>query len=130
MTQNHNDNSKPVVIFTEGEELKPEKLAAYEKSTRGRCLLFSLLDYGQPELSRHVWELMNHGLNGVAISCNRLQKDSIKLTSRSMMQMFRMLEDRDAYLLVSFGADDEYFDQMKSVVTECTRLRVILGNLG
>lgn len=124
-----NFESKPLVIIPQQEMGEMEKVTELERNNQGRCLLFGLMDYSQPELSKHVWELMNHGMQGVAISCNRLKKLGIKLTSQPMMQMFRMLEDRQAYLLVAFGQDDTYIAEMGQVARECADLKIVLGDL-
>jgi HKD family nuclease len=36
------------------------------------------------------------------------------------------MEDRNAYLLISLGEDESILDELKQVVKECKRLKVVL----
>ncbi|MBO4810819.1 MAG: hypothetical protein J5552_04560 [Prevotella sp.] len=101
--------------------------AATAKGNVRNTIVLASIDCRHPQLSRYVWNLMNRGVEGVALSCDDLQQQGIGLTSKPMMQMFRMLEDRGGYLLVDFGSDQEHLQQMGQVVGECTGLQVMMN---
>lgn len=91
-----------------------------------KYIFFGMMDCTLQDLSRRAWNLMNRGMQGVALSSDKLHTLKISLTSKKMMQLFRIMEDRNAYLLISLGEDESILDELKQVVKECKRLKVVL----
>jgi len=117
----------PAVIIQESVcESQMDVCSEMARLNPGQYIFLGLLDYSQSNLSQWAWSLMNHGMEGVAISCKDLGDRGISLTSQKMMQLFRIMEDRDAYLLISLGEEEKYKKELHDVVSECTRLKVII----
>ncbi len=111
------------------EEVIAQKLDSFSKSNRNdpnKYIVFGMMDCTLQNLARRAWDLMNRGMQGVAISCDKLHTLQISLTSKKMMQLFRIMEDRNAYLLISLGDEDSVLEELKQVVAECKRLKVVL----
>ena len=111
------------------EEVIAQKLDSFSKSNRNdpnKYIVFGMMDCTLQNLARRAWNLMNRGMQGVAISCDKLHTLQISLTSKKMMQLFRIMEDRNAYLLISLGDEDSVLEELKQVVAECKRLKVVL----
>ncbi len=111
------------------EEVIAQKLDSFSKSIRNdpnKYIVFGMMDCTLQNLARRAWDLMNRGMQGVAISCDKLHTLQISLTSKKMMQLFRIMEDRNAYLLISLGDEDSVLEELKQVVAECKRLKVVL----
>lgn len=111
------------------EEVIAQKLDCFSKSNRNdpnKYIVFGMMDCTLQNLARRAWDLMNRGMQGVAISCDKLHTLQISLTSKKMMQLFRIMEDRNAYLLISLGDEDSVLEELKQVVAECKRLKVVL----
>lgn len=118
------------------EEVIAQKLDSFSKSNRNdpnKYIVFGVMDCTLQNLARRAWDLMNRGMQGVAISCDKLHTLQISLTSKKMMQLFRIMEDRNAYLLISLGDEDSVLgdedsvlEELKQVVAECKRLKVVL----
>ncbi|SEM80342.1 hypothetical protein SAMN04487902_103309 [Prevotella sp. ne3005] len=111
------------------EEVIAQKLDSFSKSNRNdpnKYIVFGMMDCTLQNLARRAWDLMNRGMQGVAISCDKLHTLQISLTSKKMMQLFRIMEDRNSYLLISLGDEDSVLEELKQVVAECKRLKVVL----
>ena len=111
------------------EEVIAQKLDSFSKSNRNdpnKYIVFGMMDCTLQNLARRAWDLMNRGMQGVAISCDKLHTLQISLISKKMMQLFRIMEDRNAYLLISLGDEDSVLEELKQVVAECKRLKVVL----
>jgi uncharacterized radical SAM superfamily protein len=111
------------------EEVIAQKLDSSSKSNRNdpnKYIVFGMMDCTLQNLARRAWDLMNRGMQGVAISCDKLHTLQISLTSKKMMQLFRIMEDRNSYLLISLGDEDSVLEELKQVVAECKRLKVVL----
>jgi uncharacterized radical SAM superfamily protein len=111
------------------EEVIAQKLDSFSKSNRNdpnKYIVFGMMDCTLQNLARRAWDLMNRGMQGVAISCDKLHTLQISLTSKKMMQLFRIMEDRNACLLISLGDEDSVLEELKQVVAECKRLKVVL----
>lgn len=111
------------------EEVIAQKLDSFSKSNRNdpnKYIVFGMMDCTLQNLARRAWNLMNRGMQGVALSCDKLHTLQISLTSKEMMQLFRIMEDRNAYLLISLGDEDSVLEELKQVVAECKRLKVVL----
>lgn len=111
------------------EEVITQKLDSFSKTSGNdpnKYVVFGMMDCTLQNLARRAWNLMNRGMQGVALSCDKLHRHQISLTSNKMMQLFRIMEDRDAYLLISLGDEESVLDELKQVVAECKRLKVVL----
>ena len=111
------------------EEVIAQKLDSFSKSNRNdpnKYIVFGMMDCTLQNLARRAWNLMNRGMQGVALSCDKLHTLQISLTSKKMMQLFRIMEDRNACLLISLGDEDSVLEELKQVVAECKRLKVVL----
>ena len=120
-------NDSTAVVLQE--EVIAQKMDSFSKSNRNdpnKYIVFGMMDCTLQNLARRAWDLMNRGMQGVAISCDKLHTLQISLTSKKMMQLFRIMEDRNAYLLISLGDEDSVLEELKQVVAECKRLKVVL----
>lgn len=111
------------------EEVILQVLDRFSETSRqnpNNFFIFGLMDCSKQNLSRRAWNLMNFGMDGVALSCEKLQKLQISLTSKKMMQLFRIMEDRQAYLLISLGEEMNVMEELHKVVAECTHLKIVL----
>lgn len=118
--------STAIILQEDVIEQEMAQLSEIKKDNPCKFYIFGLMDCSIQNLSQRAWNLMNRGMQGVALSCDKLHKLQISLTSKKMMQLFRIMEDRDAYLLISLGQSDDYIRELQNVVMECNRLKIVL----
>ena len=77
-------------------------------------------------------ELVGRGFRGIKIPAARLllPEGRVRLDSPEMMEMFRLMEDRDMILHVELADGDLQVAEMESVIAAFPRLRILIGHFG
>ena len=97
-----------------------------------RFFVCGMCEFRKPGFLPHAKELLNGGFRAIKIPAQRLQlKDErIMLTSDEMMQMFHLMEERDAILSIDLADGDLQVAEMKEIIQECPQLKIAIGHFG
>ena len=108
--------------------LQNDYLAEVSRKYPQRCFVCGMADYLQEGFCRQAQELLEQGFRGLAIPGHRLL--GRKLTSDEMMQMFRLMEEKDAILSITLADGPQQVGELREVIEECPRLKIAIGHLG
>lgn len=95
-----------------------------------RFLCCGMVDLRKPGYLEHGKELINQGFKGIKIPAQRLiMPDSrIYLTSDEMMQLFKVMEEKDILFSVDLADGAEQVQEMEEIIAECPNLRIAIGH--
>lgn len=87
---------------------------------------------GLPGVLAQVENLLGIGFRGIALPGHRLfaPGSGIELNSPEMMDVYRLLQERGAYLTMCLYDGDYHVGQMEEVISECPALKVAIGHFG
>ena len=108
--------------------LQNDYLATVQERYPERFFVCGMVDYLQDGFFGEAATLLAQGFKGMAIPGHRLLGKP--LTSPEMMQMFRLMEQRDAVLSITLADGDRQVGELSEVIGECPRLRIAIGHLG
>ena len=108
--------------------LQNDYLAEVSRKYPQRFFVCGMADYLQEGFCRQAQELLEQGFRGLAIPGHRLL--GRKLTSDEMMQMFRLMEEKDAILSITLADGPQQVGELREVIEECPRLKIAIGHLG
>ena len=76
--------------------------------------------------------LLEIGFRGIALPGHRLfaPGSGLELNSPEMMQVYKCLEERSAYLSMCLYDGDYHVGQMQEVIDECPNLKIAIGHFG
>ena len=101
--------------------------------------------YGMPELRpeeqrrlhlgtpvEQAQQLLDAGFRGLSFAGHRsfVPSSSLALNSPEMMEVYKLLEQRGAFLSMCLYDGDYHVGQMKEVIQECPNLRIVIGHFG
>ena len=91
-----------------------------------------MCEFRQPGFLAQAEELIGRGFRGIKISAARLllPEGRVRLDSSEMMEMFRLMEDRDMILHVELADGDTQVAEMEEVISECPDLPIVIGHFG
>ena len=104
-----------------------------------------LFCYGMPELRpeeqhrlhlglpvEQAQQLLDAGFRGLSFAGHRsfAPSSSLALNSPEMMEVYKLLEQRSAFLSMCLYDGDYHVGQMKEVIQECPNLRIVIGHFG
>ena len=125
--------SAAVVVQEFIDGLQNDYLKTVKAAYPDRFFCFAMADYLHDGFCQQALQLMDdNGFQGLAIPGHRLITTACHrhLNEPEMMQMFHLMEDRDAILSITLADGDEQVDELREVITECPRLRIAIGHLG
>lgn len=88
--------------------------------------------YGLGTAIEQTRQLLDLGFKGIALPGHRLfaPGSGIDLNSPEMMDIYRLLESRGAFLSICLYDGDYHVGQMKEVIAECPELKIAIGHFG
>ncbi len=101
--------------------------------------------YGMPEMRpdeqrklglgsaiEQAGQLLDLGFKGLAFPGHRLfaPGSGIEINSPEMMEIYKLLEERGAFLSMCLYDGDYHVAQMKEVIEECPNLKIVIGHFG
>jgi predicted TIM-barrel fold metal-dependent hydrolase len=97
-----------------------------------RFFVFGMCEYRKPGFIVDAQYLIRRGFRGIKIPAARLIDDSgrIYLNSEEMMQMFHLMEDNGVMLAIELADGTTQIDEIREVMDECPRLKIIIGHFG
>ncbi|NDW10385.1 amidohydrolase [Dysgonomonas sp. 520] len=97
-----------------------------------RFLCCGMVDVRLPEYGKHAQRLIEQGFNAIKLPANRfiMSDKRIYLTDGEMMQMFKLMEQKDILLSIDLADGDIQVDEMKEIIAECPKLRIAIGHFG
>lgn len=97
-----------------------------------RFVVCGMCDYFTSDLASQASSLIEKGFHGIAIPGHRLILDDrrIMLNSPEMMEMFRLMQEKDVFLSITLADGDEQVAEMEDVIRECPDLRIAVGHFG
>ena len=112
--------------------LQNDYLAQVQQRYPDRFIVCGMADYRLPGWLQQAKELINQGFRGIAIPGHRLQtpKGRISLTSPDMMEMFRIMQDKDVFLSITLEDGAAQVPEMEEVIQEFPNLKIAVGHFG
>jgi len=101
--------------------------------------------YGMPELRpdaqrqlglgtglEQAGQLLDLGFRGLSFPGHRLfaPGSEMDINSPEMMEIYKLLEERDAFLSICLYDGDYHVAQMKEIIQECPDLKIVIGHFG
>ena len=109
--------------------LQNDYLETVQRRYPDRFLCCGMPDYRQPGFFAQAQQLIGQrGFRGIAIPGHRLLGKP--LTSDEMMQMFHLMEEKNAVLSITLEDGDRQVAELSEVISECPQLRIAIGHLG
>ena len=125
---NYAQVSAAVVVQEFIDGMQNDYLVTVNQRYPDRFIACGMADYLHDGFCRQAVQLMDQGFKGLAIPGHRLLGRS--LISEEMMQMFRLMEQRDVFLSITLADGDRQVGELREVIGECPRLRIAIGHLG
>ncbi len=97
-----------------------------------RFLVCGMCEFRQPGFLPHAKDLLDSGFRAIKIPAQRLllKEGRVMLTSDEMMQMFRLMEERDVILSIDLADGNMQVGEMEEIIQECPRLKIAIGHFG
>ena len=108
--------------------LQNDYLSTVARTWPERFFVYGMPDWLQDGFYAEAVRLLDNGFRGLAIPGHRLLGRS--LCSSEMMQVFRLMEQRGAYLSITLADGMTQVDELREVISKCPRLRIAIGHLG
>jgi len=112
--------------------LQNEYLWEVQQTYPNRFLCCGMVDARKPGYYSHAEQLINQGFGAIKIPAQRLllPKGRVYLTSDEMMDMFRLMEDKDILFSVDLADGAEQVAEMEEIISEFPNLRIAIGHFG
>jgi len=121
--------SAAVVVQEFIDGLQNDYLSDVQRRYPRRFVACGMADYLRDGFLPQAQRLIESGhFRGMAIPAHRLL--GRPLTSRDMMQMFRLMEARGMFLSVTLDDGLAQVDQLEEVIAACPRLKIAIGHMG
>ena len=109
--------------------IQNDYLAEVQSQYPDRFFCCGMADYREPGFFAQAQELIGQrGFRGIAIPGHRLLGKP--LTSDEMIQMFRLMEQKDVVLSITLEDGDRQVAELREVINACPKLRIAIGHLG
>lgn len=97
-----------------------------------RFLCCGMVDARKPGYLAHATELIAQGFSAIKIPAQRLllSQGRVYLTSDEMMNMFRLMEEKDILFSVDLADGAEQVGEIEEIIAECPKLRIAIGHFG
>ncbi|MDE7090078.1 MAG: amidohydrolase, partial [Prevotella sp.] len=113
--------SAAVVVQEFIDGLQNDYLADVQRRFPDRFFVCGMADYLHDGFLEQARQLIQQGFRGMAIPGHRLLGRS--LTSNEMMQMFKLMEEKNIVLSITLTDGNEQVAQLREVIAECPRLK-------
>ena len=107
--------------------LQNDYLDEIDKKYPNRFFVFGMCEFRKPGFLEEAKRLIERGFKGIKIPAARLP---IQFLDDEMMQMFRLMEQKNVILGIELADGDAQVGQMEEVIRECPRLKVAIGHFG
>ena len=107
--------------------LQNDYLLDVQQRYPNRFFCFGMPETRQPGFLAQAEALIAQGFRGLKIPAARLPQQFL---GDEMMQMFRMMSDRDVILGIELADGDAQVAQMEEVIQECPQLKIAIGHFG
>lgn len=110
--------------------MQNEYLWEVQQKYPNRFLCCGMVDARQAGYFNQAKKLIEQGFNAIKLPAQRLITNDSRtlLTSAEMMQMFKLMEEKDILFSVDLADGDEQVSEMKEVIQECPNLRIAIGH--
>ena len=97
-----------------------------------RFLACGMCEFRKPDFLLHAKELLDGGFRAIKIPAQRLllKEGRVMLNSDEMMQMFHLMEERNAILSIDLADGDLQVAEMEEIIQECPQLKIAIGHFG
>lgn len=97
-----------------------------------RFMVCGMCEFRQPGFLPHAKKLLDQGFRAIKIPAQRLllKEGRVMLTGEEMMQMFHLMEERNALLSIDLADGNLQVGEMEEIIQECPRLRIAIGHFG
>lgn len=112
--------------------LQNEYLYEIQYKYPDRFLCCGMVDARKPGYLQHAEYLITQGFTAIKIPAERLimPDKRIYLTCNEMMQMFKLMEDKDILFSVDLAEGAQQVDEMKEIIAQYPKLRIAIGHFG
>ena len=107
--------------------LQNDYLDEIGKKYPNRFFVFGMCEFRKPGFLEEAKRLIERGFKGIKIPAARLP---IQFLDDEMMQMFRLMEQKNIILGIELADGDVQVGQMEEVIRECPGLKVAIGHFG
>ena len=108
--------------------LQNDYLASVGRTWSDRFFVYGMPDWLHDGFYDEAVRLLDDGFRGLAIPGHRLL--GRPLNSEEMMKVFRLMEQRDAYLSITLADGPAQVAELQEVISECPRLHIAIGHRG
>ena len=107
-------------------------LAEVAQKYPNRFFVCGMCEFRKPGFLPQAQELLENGFRAIKIPAQRLllKEGRVMLTSDEMMQMFHLMEQKNAILSIDLADGDEQVAEMEEIVQECPGLKIAIGHFG
>lgn len=97
-----------------------------------RFFVCGMCEFRRPGFLPEARQLMDKGFRAIKIPAQRLllPEGRVYLTSDEMMQMFKMMEERNMILSIDLADGNLQVAEMEEIISECPRLKIAVGHFG
>lgn len=97
-----------------------------------RFMVCGMCEFRQPGFLPHAKKLLDQSFRAIKIPAQRLllKEGRVMLTGEEMMQMFHLMEERNALLSIDLADGNLQVGEMEEIIQECPRLRIAVGHFG
>lgn len=97
-----------------------------------RFFVCGMCEFRKPGFLDQAEQLINQGFKGIKIPAHRLllKEGRVMLNCEEMMQMFRLMEERNIILSIDLAEGDTQIAEMEEVISEYPRLKIAIGHFG
>ena len=112
--------------------IQNEYLTEVIRKYPNRFFVCGMCEFRKPGFLPHAKKLLDSRFRAIKIPAQRLllKEGRIMLTSDEMMQMFHLMEERDAILSIDLADGDLQVAEMKEIIQECPQLKIAIGHFG
>ena len=108
--------------------LQNDYLSTVARTWPDRFFVYGMPDWLHDGFAEQAVRLLDEGFRGLAIPGHRLL--GRPLTSETMMQVFREMEARGAFLSITLADGMTQVAELREVISKCPRLKIAIGHLG
>lgn len=98
-----------------------------------RFICCGMCDYDRPGYLEEARRLFDRGFRALAIPAHRLPLEGSRrvwLNSGEMLDMFRLMEERDIILSITLAPGSLQVKEMEDVIAACPDLKIAIGHFG
>ena len=112
--------------------IQNDYLAEVAQRYPNRFFVCGMCEFRKPGFLPHAKELLNNGFQAIKIPAQRLMlsEGRVMLTNDEMMQMFKLMEQKNAILSIDLADGDLQVAEMKEIIQECPQLKIAIGHFG